>query len=87
MSQAGATSYLDSVLDFVAVELLGCALPRQKQPPAVMDRVLDVPCNSVPATYESLRAHAYTAPGRSWHAQTLYVVPGATCRRCTWQHR
>ena len=36
MSEAPAASYLDSVLDFVAVELLGCALPRQKPPPSVI---------------------------------------------------
>ena len=31
-------AYLDSVLDFVSVELLGCALPRQKRlEPAVID--------------------------------------------------
>ena len=30
---------LDGLLDFVAIELLGCAMPRQKQkPPAVIEQ-------------------------------------------------
>ena len=37
-SPGAMTAYLDSVLDFVTVELLGCALPRQKRvEPAVND--------------------------------------------------
>ena len=37
-SPGAMAAYLDSVLDFVSVELLGCALPRQKRlEPAVID--------------------------------------------------
>ena len=37
-SPGAMAAYLDSVLDFVSVELLGCALPRQKRlEPAVIN--------------------------------------------------
>ena len=38
MSDSNGSSTLDDFLDFVTIELLGCALPRTKRAPAVIEQ-------------------------------------------------
>ena len=38
MSDSNGSSTLDDFLDFVTIELLGCAMPRTKRAPAVIEQ-------------------------------------------------
>ena len=40
MSDSNGSSTLDDFLDFVTIELLGCALPRTKRAPAVIEQLV-----------------------------------------------
>ena len=43
-----AMPMLDGVLDFVSIELLGCAMPRQKRQPSVIQQPRRLPATEIP---------------------------------------